>query len=37
MQSSRVGVITIACTSGCCGSMYSTIGRPKAAVLPVPV
>src|SRR3954447_7901239 len=37
MQSSRVGVSTIAWTSACSGSMYSSIGRPNAAVLPVPV
>ena len=37
MQSSRVGVSTSACTAGLSGSAYSTIGRPKAAVLPVPV
>ena len=37
MQSSRVGVSTSAWTSRSFGSTYSTIGRPKAAVLPVPV
>jgi len=36
MQSSRVGVITIAWTSGLSGSRYCSSGRPKAAVLPVP-
>ena len=37
MHSSRVGVSTSAWTSGSSGSTYSSIGRPKAAVLPVPV
>src|SRR4051812_34160451 len=37
MQSSRVGVITIACTSLFSGSRYCSSGSPKAAVLPVPV
>ena len=37
MQSSRVGVRTSACVSSEVGSMYCSIGRPKAAVLPVPV
>ena len=37
MQSSRVGVSTSACTSETSGSMYSAIGSPNAAVLPVPV
>ncbi len=37
MQSSRVGVITIAWVSCEVGSRYCSSGRPKAAVLPVPV
>ena len=37
MQSSRVGVITIACSSSESGSRYWSSGRPNAAVLPVPV
>src|SRR3954447_9431144 len=37
MQSSRVGVITIAWTSLFSGSRYCSSGSPKAAVLPVPV
>ena len=37
MQSSRVGVSTSAWTLGSLGSAYSTMGRPNAAVLPVPV
>src|SRR3954447_10306299 len=37
MQSSRVGVRTTACTSSLPGSTYCSSGRPKAAVLPVPV
>ena len=37
MQSSRVGVRTTAWTSSLSGSRYWSIGRPKAAVLPVPV
>ena len=37
MQSSRVGVSTIACVSSFSGSMYSSMGSPKAAVFPLPV
>ncbi len=37
MQSSRVGVSTSACTSCSEGSTNWTMGRPNAAVLPVPV
>ena len=37
MQSSRVGVRTNAWVSSFSGSMYSSIGSPKAAVLPLPV
>ena len=37
MQSSRVGVITIACSSAESGSRYWSSGSPNAAVLPVPV
>jgi hypothetical protein len=37
MQSSRVGVRTIAWVSSSAGSMYCSSGSPKAAVLPVPV
>ena len=37
MQSSRVGVSTSAWTSSSVGSTDSSSGRPKAAVLPVPV
>ena len=37
MHSSRVGVSTSACTLCSVGSMYSMIGSPNAAVLPVPV
>jgi hypothetical protein len=37
MQSSRVGVRTIAWVSSFSGSMCSSIGSPKAAVLPLPV
>ena len=37
MHSSRVGVSTSAWTSMSSGSTYSSIGRPNAAVLPVPV
>ncbi len=37
MQSSRVGVSTSAWTSSSEGSTNWTMGRPKAAVLPVPV
>src|SRR3712207_5925028 len=37
MHSSRVGVRTSACTSSSEGSTNSIIGRPNAAVLPVPV
>ena len=37
MHSSRVGVSTSAWTSSSPGSTNSSIGRPKAAVLPVPV
>src|SRR3712207_1035557 len=37
MHSSRVGVSTSACTSSSAGSTNSIIGRPNAAVLPVPV
>ena len=37
MQSSRVGVSTIAWVSSSSGSRYWSSGSPKAAVLPVPV
>ena len=37
MHSSRVGVSTSAWISVASRSTYSTIGRPKAAVFPVPV
>ena len=36
-HSSRVGVSTSACTCALHGSIFSTIGMPNAAVLPVPV
>ena len=36
-HSSRVGVSTSACTCLPDGSTFSTMGMPKAAVLPVPV
>ena len=35
--SSRVGDSTMACTRLSAGSIFSTSGMPKAAVLPVPV
>ena len=37
MQSSRVGVSTIAWVSSEAGSMYWSRGNPNAAVFPVPV
>ena len=37
VHSSRVGQRTSACSSGEAGSTFSTMGMPKAQVLPVPV
>ena len=37
IASSRVGVMTRACTRRCAGSIAESIGSANAAVLPVPV